>query len=129
MKPTGTVVTLMLVILMQLNLVEALRCYSCLVSCSSGSLGTPGLCPPSSNVCLKIATSAGRSSSVERYCASSTTTSACQSTTSGGITITQCVCNTDLCNSADTLHGIGQHQMTLCALSVGVSLLLAFFNR
>ena len=53
----------------------------------------------------------------------------CTTSKAYGATGTVCFCGTDLCNSALSLHGIGQHQMTLYALSVPVSLLLAFFTR
>jgi len=130
MQPTMmkmTVVTLMLVTLVQLNGVEAIKCYVCAV-CSGDSFGSEVSCP-SSNLCLKTYTAYSGSSVTTRSCGIGQSTSKCESRSDSGATVTVCSCNTDLCNSADNLHGIGQHQMTLCALSVGVSLILAFFTR
>jgi hypothetical protein len=131
------VITLMLMTLVQFNAVEALKCYQCGSAsndflCDGTSRGTAVTCPTRANACYKGYATDGQDFIVERSCveiASSVSLSCTNYNLDEGIRATVCFCNTDLCNSAVTLHGIGQHQMTLYALSVTVSLLLAFFTR
>jgi len=130
------VVTLMLMTLVQLSAVGALDCYQCGTSvtsflCDGSSLGTPVTCPIIANACYKGYAEDGQISITARACAiiDSSVKLSCTSEKSGTRKATVCYCGKNLCNSALSLHGIGQHQMTLYALSVSASLLLAFFTR
>jgi len=88
--------------------VHSMQCYSCLsatnTDCKDPFTGSSSVSTCEGPQCYKTVTTTASGSVVFRVCTTGTELpNKCESNTNdGGVTVTQCICSSDLCNSAHT---------------------------